>query len=326
MSLKSIGTTVAVAGMAMMLAGNVAAQNAKLGHLAPTDDPRHEVLEAFATTVAERTNGEVQIDIFPGSTLGSERELFEQAQAGITEFALVGSIVANFYSAWSIIDMPFLWTDSGHLAEFMSSEWADRWSADMAERLNVELIGYLQRNPRILTSATKPVRTVEDLRGMKVRVPDINVYTDTWRAFGVEPVPMPAADFYLGLRLGTIDAMENPVEVMYHWNIYEVSTYLTLTNHLHSGFFFIASRRFMDTLSDENRAIVHEAAREAEILMAERNDEGAASLFDQLRTRGMEIIDDPDLAGFTAASVAVHEKYMDQFGREAYEAARAMAD
>ncbi len=315
---------VTAAGLGFAALG--AAHAANLGHLAPTGDPRHEVLVRFAERVAEGTDGAVTMEVFPNSTLGSEREMFEQAQAGITEFALVGSIVANFYPAWSIIDMPFMWEDSEHLTAFVDSEFAEVWKEDMAETLGIEMLAFFERNPRILTSATRPVRSVDDLRGMKVRVPNIDVYMDTWRAFGVEPVPMPAADFYMGLRLGTIDAMENPVEVMYHWNIYEVSNYLTPTEHMRSGFFLIASKAYMDGLSPEHQAVVREAAALAQAEMAEANAEGAATLFEELEAAGMTIVRDVDVESFRARSEPVHEAYMDQFGREAYDVARGLAN
>lgn len=302
-----------------------AAVEAKLGHLAPTGDPRHEVMTTFAEAVEEGTDGAVTIEVFPDSTLGSERELFEQAQAGITELALVGSVVANFYPAWSIIDMPFLWRDREHLMSFVNSEHAEQWSEEMADELGVQMLAFLERNPRILTSTTKPVRSVEDLQGMKVRVPNVNVYTDTWRAFGVEPVPLPASDFYLALRLGTIEGMENPVEVMYHWKIHEVSEYLMPTEHMRSGFFLIASDSFMESLSAEHQEVIREAAREAQAMMAEKNAEGAASLYGQLESEGMTIVRDIDIESFRERADEVHELYMDQFGREAYDAALEMA-
>lgn len=295
------------------------ALEAKLGHLAPTEDPRHEALQLFADRVAERTNGAITVTIFPNSTLGSERELVEQAQAGVTEFALVGSIVSNFYPQWTIIDMPFLWEDSEHLAAFIDSDIAQQWASDMSEQLGFEMLAFFERNPRILTTRGTPVSSIDDLRGLKVRVPDVKVYTDTWRAFGVEPVPMPAADFYMGLRLGMIDGMENPVEVMYHWKIHEVAEHLSLTNHMRSGFFFIASSSFMDRLDDEQREIVIEAAREARDVLAEKNREGAANLLDRLRDEGMQIVEDPDVSGFEAASQRIHDEYMDVFGRDAYD-------
>ena len=182
MHIARAGLVAVALGIGGLLAGTALAPSAKLGHLAPTDDPRHEVLTAFAETVAEATGGAVTIEIFPNSTLGGEREMFEQAQAGITELPPLGSIAANFYPPWSIIDMPFMWRDSAHLQAFVTSEWAERWSADMADELGVEMLAFFERNPRILTSATKPVHAVEDLQGMKVRVPNVNVYTDTWRA------------------------------------------------------------------------------------------------------------------------------------------------
>lgn len=307
-------------------ATSIEAQEAKLGHLAPTDDPRHEVLTGFGEAIEERTGGELAVAVFPDSTLGGERELFEQAQAGVTELALVGAIASNFYPRWSIFDMPFLWESQEHLLAFAQSDLVKEWAADMAEQLDVEMLAFFDRNPRILVTTERPVRSVDDLAGMKVRVPDIATFVDTWRAFGVEPVPMPAADFYMGLRLGTIDGMENPVEVMYHWKIYEVAEYLSLTEHMRNGFFLIASRQFMDGLTDEQRQIVREEAVAAQELFAQRNREGAASLYDLLREEGMTIIEDPDISGFVEASREVHEKYMDRFGREAYEKALALGE
>ncbi|MCB2054673.1 MAG: TRAP transporter substrate-binding protein [Geminicoccaceae bacterium] len=317
----------AATGLAWVSSGTGAlAVEAKLGHLAPTGDPRHEVMLGFAQAIEEGTGGEVTVEVFPDSTLGKERELFEQAQAGITELALVGSVVANFYPAWSIIDMPFLWRDREHLVEFVNSDYAEQWSKDMAEETGVELLAFLERNPRILTTTTKPVRSVADLEGMKVRVPNVNVYTDTWRAFGVEPVPMPAADFYLALKLGTIEGMENPVEVMYHWKIFEVSKYLMPTEHMRAGFFLIASRQFMEGLSPEHQEVVREAAETAQAALAEKNAEGAAELYGKLQEAGMEIVRDIDIESFRERAQQVHETYMDQFGREAYDAAVAMGE
>jgi TRAP-type C4-dicarboxylate transport system substrate-binding protein len=93
---------------------------------------------------------------------------------------------------------------------------------------------------------------------------------------------------------------------------------------MRAGFFLIASRQFMDGLEPAQQEAIRAAALEAQVLMAEKNAQGAAELFDKLRAEGMEIDENPDLSGFIAASEGVHETYMDQFGRDAYEAARAM--
>lgn len=324
--LAGAGAMIATVAGLVLGAPSLKAQEAKLGHLAPTGDPRHEVLTRFGEAIEERTDGAVTVAVFPDSTLGGERELFEQAQAGVTELALVGGIAGNFYPRWSIFDMPFLWESQEHVLEFAQSDLVQEWAEDMAEELGVEMLTFFDRNPRILTTRDRPVHSIEDLQGMKVRVPDIAVFVDAWRAFGVEPVPMPAADFYMGLRLGTIDGMENPVEVMYHWKIYEVADYLSLTNHMRSGFFLIASQQFMDGLTDEQREVIREEAVNAQQLFAQRNREGADELYDLLREEGMTIIEDPDISGFVEASREVHEKYMERFGREAYELALKLAE
>jgi tripartite ATP-independent transporter DctP family solute receptor len=319
-SVLAIVSIVVATGLGLA-AGPAGARDVKLGHLAPTADPRHEVLTKFAETIKTGTNGAITVQLFPNSTLGSERELFEQAQAGVTELALVGGIVSNFYPAWAITDMPYLWKNEAHLQKFMSSDVARKWSGEMSQKLGVELLAFLERNPRILVTREKPVNTMSDLKGMKIRVPNIKVYTDAWRAFGVEPVPMPASDFYMGLRLGTIDGMENPVEVMYHWKAYEVGKYLSLTNHMYSGFFLVASKKFMDSLTEDQRKVIRAAALDAQTALAKANAEGARTLYDKLRAAGMTIIEKPDVSGFVAASKSVHEKSLPQFGKEAYDLA-----
>ncbi len=322
MRIKGLLRHMALAVIALSLFAGVAhARQVKLGHLAPTNDPRHAVLEKFGETVKAKTNGALEVKVFPSSTLGGEREMFEQAQAGVTEIALVGGVVSNFFPQWSIIDMPFLWKSNEHLRAFMNSKIASEWSNQMGAKLGVEMLAFLERNPRILVSSKKPVRSMADLKGMKVRVPNIKVYTDAWRAFGVEPVPMPAADFYMGLRLGTIDGMENPVEVMAHWKIYEVAKYLSLTNHMHSGFFLIASKKFMDSLTDAQRKVLRDAALEAQAALGKANAEGERTLFDELRNKGMEIIEKPDVSAFVEASRKVHAQYIKDFGQPAYDEA-----
>ncbi|MEZ5739074.1 MAG: TRAP transporter substrate-binding protein [Burkholderiaceae bacterium] len=259
---------------------------------------------------------------FRKPTLGKEREsCSNKRRQGITEVALVGGVASNFYPAWSITDMPYLWNNGAHLQSFMNSDIAKKWSADMADKLGVELLAFLERNPRILVTRDKPIGSVADLKGMKIRVPNIKVYTDAWRVFGVEPVPMPASDFYMGLRLGTIDGMENPVEVMYHWKAYEVGKNLSLTNHMHSGFFLVASKKFMDSLGDDQRKIVRDAAIQAQAALAKANAQGAATLIGKLRDAGMTINEKPDVSGFIAAAKSVHEKYIPQFGQDAYDLA-----
>lgn len=289
----------------------------KLGHLAPTNDPRHIALEKFAYAVADGTKGRIKITIYPSSTLGSERELFEQVKGGITEFALIGSVVGNFVPEYAIMDLPYLWKSQDHLRRVISGPIGKEWENKMKQQFNVALLGFFDRNPRILTNTKRPIRSISDLAGMKVRVPEIKMHMDTWRAFGVQPTPMPASEFYMGLKVGVIDAMENPVEVMYAWKIYEVSKYLSLTEHVRSALYFIYSYQKISTLPASDIKIITEAAKAAEEWHNKEVISQAAGLFEKLKEYGM-IINEVDKSGFIEASKKIHQEYIKVIGEETY--------
>ncbi len=328
---RLFATTAAFAATAFMAAGLFAtatgpaqAREVKLAHLAPVDDPRHESLEQFAKLIEERTNGEITVKIFPKSQLGKDREVFEQLQGGLTELALNGEIISNFYPKWSIINMPYLWRDQDHLRAFLSSDIAKKWQEETLTETGVQILGFFERNPRILTTRDKPVRSIDDIQGLKVRVPRIDVYMDTWRAFGVQPTPMSAAEFFMGLKLGTVDGMENPIEVMYHWKIYEVSKYISFTNHMLTRLFLTASNKFLESLPAEQRDAVLAAGKEAEQIHAAKMEKMIEDLSGKLKEQGMEIVENPDVSGFQEKAKQVHEKYKGVIGADVLETVQKM--
>ncbi|HHU51246.1 MAG TPA: TRAP transporter substrate-binding protein [Firmicutes bacterium] len=290
---------------------------AKVAHLAPTNDPRHESLVKFVELVKEKSNGRIQLTIYPNSTLGSERELFEQLQAGVTEFALVGNILGNFVPEFSCLGLPFFWRDYDHQQAVVMGSIGKPWRDELVNKFGVGLFAIFKRNPRILVNTKRPVTKLEDVKGMKVRVPELPMSMRTWRAFGVQPTPMPTSEFYMGLRLGIIDAMENPVEVMYNWKIWEVAKYLSKTEHELNSFVFIYSNRFMKSLSPADQKLVKEAAAEAQAYYDGLMADMAAFCYAELEKNGM-IINEVDKSGFIAASREVHEDFKKSIGTETF--------
>ena len=285
----------------------------KVGHLAPTNDPRHIALEHFAQVLRDKTNGEVQVVIYPNSALGSERELFEQVQAGITEMALIAAVIGNFYPPLGIMDMPYLWKTQEDLRRFLTGPIGQNWVQDMVRQRGVGVAAFFDRNPRVLVTRDRPVRSMADLRGMKIRVPEIATSIDTWRAFGVQPVAIPASEFYMALKLGVIDGMENPVEVHYNWKIYEVAKYLSVTEHQRAVLPLIYNVSALQRLPAAYQQAFWDAAREAEAMHNRMVREEEQRLYEALKEKGMTIVY-PDKTEFIQASRQVWEKYRDVFG------------
>lgn len=297
----------------------------RLGHNAPANDPRHQALRDFAERVSQLSAGELRVKIFPGNTIGQDRERLELMQAGLLEMSLTGEILANFDARWSIISMPYIWTDQAHLRRFLQSDIVRDWRTETARTSGLQVLGFFERSPRILTTRETPVRKISDLGELRVRVPQIPAYMDTWRAFGVVPTPMSSSEFYRALETGDIDGMENPIEVMSAWRIHKVSTYLSFTEHMRTALFLVASDAFWTSLSSDQRAFIEQAASEAAVLHAERTETLVQTLTDNLVAKGMIIIPDLDVTGFRDAAQDVHTKYMGAFGREVYDYVQAIA-
>lgn len=320
----SVAAAAAAGFAALTYIGAAQAAEIKLAHLAPTDDPRHLTLQEFAKAVEDRTGGALKLKIYPNSTLGKEREVIEQQKAGLTELALNGDLMANFFKPWSVINLPYMWRDQDHIEKFLASDLCKKWVKETADTVNVEIIGFFARNPRILTTRNKPINKVEDLKGLKIRVPNGEVYMETWKAFGVQPAPMATSEFILALKTGTVDGMENPIEVMYTWKIYEIAKYLSLTNHMQTRLFFSGSKKYLDSLPPEQRKIILEEGANAQKRHFQRILDMEADLEKAIAEKGMTIVKNPDISGFVAASQQVHERFMDAIGRANYEAIKKM--
>lgn len=301
-------------------AASAGAREVKLAHLAPTDDTRHESLVEFAKAVETRTNGSIKFKIFANSMLGSDREVFEQEKGGLTEVALNGEIVSNFFAKWSVVNLPYLWRDQNHIEKFLASDLARQWEKEMLAATGVQMLGYFARNPRILVTRNKPVKSMADLAGLKIRVPQIDVYMDTWKAFGVQPTPMQTSEFILALKMGTVDGMENPIELMYQWKIYETAKYLSYTNHMQTRLFLTASKKFMDSITEQERQILLEEAKKAQAAHFKRTINLHDAMEKGLLEKGMIIEKNPDISAFKEKAKLVHEKYMNVIGKDAFEA------
>lgn len=311
--------------LAVVIASSPAeALEIRLGHNAPVTDPRHQAMEDFSERVHALSNGEMSVKIFPRNTIGQDRERLEMMQAGLLEMSLTGEILANFDSRWSVISMPYIWSDQTHLRRFLESDVVADWKSETSNDTGLLVLGFIERTPRILTTREKPVSAMKDLQGLRIRVPRIKAYMDTWRAFGVEPTPMPSSDFYLALQDGRIDGMENPLEVMSSWRIHDVSKYISFTNHMLTSLFLVASTKFMDELTPAQRAVLVEAASDAERSHRARMQDLIDIFTRNLEEKGMVLIRDPDLTAFREAAVSIHEQYMNAFGRNVYERIRSM--
>ncbi|MFY0543898.1 TRAP transporter substrate-binding protein [Brevibacillus sp. H7] len=301
-------------------AGGGAAQEPvklKLGHIAGENDAWHKGALKFAELVKQKTNGSVEVEVFPSSTLGNDRDLIEGMQMGSVDFALVAGVLSNFYEPYSILELPYLFRDKEHLEKVLYGPVGDELKAELLENAKLRGLQFWMRGPRELT-ANKKVEKLEDLKGIKIRVPEIPASIAAWKAMGATPTPMAFGEVYSSLQTGVIDAQENPRALIDSAKLNEVQKYLMKTDHVFGYVLLTMSDLTYNKLTPEQQKAVEEAAKEATEYENKLVFELEDQLLKKLKDSGMEFVE-LDTKPFVEAVQPVHKEFAEKYGKELYE-------
>lgn len=296
----------------------------KLGTGAPAGTPAVRGMMRMADRVRERTNGRLDIQVFTDSQLGNERDLLEGVQFGTIHMSHNSSgSISVFLEEAAIFSAPFIWDDIDHMLRVVRGPVGEELNRRMIERTGIRFLdmGWLW-GERHVTTRGIPVRDPSDLRGVRIRVPEIPIFADIFRALGATPVTVQTADIYMALQTGLAAAQENPVTAIYRWRFYEVQDYLILTNHITQNNPITINEAFYQSLSPEDQQILLEEVRAAgdwqNELVRQEDFENIALL----QQHGMKVVE-VDRDAFREATAKVYEDYEHLWGAELYEAIRA---
>lgn len=227
------------------------------------EDHQTQSLLKFAELIKEKTNGAITVNVEFGGVLGGERDVAEGIQIGTIDGAILGGILQNFDPALAILEFPFLFKNAEHIKYVMEGPIGEVINERMQDKIGMRFLSIIMRTSRELTTTKKSIRTLADLKGLKIRVPEMKAHIETWKALGANPTPIAFPEVYTALQLGTVDGQENPIPVIYANKFYEVCKYLAMTNHL-PGFMMIVmnNKRYL-SLPYKYRIALLEAAEEA---------------------------------------------------------------
>jgi len=274
----------------------------KLANVSALGDERDKSLQEFARLVDEKSSGTMKVEVYSGGTLGSWRDTIEGLEPGIVQIVCESIGTLEAYSPSASIDAyPYLYKDYDQYKRIMlsgESEIGEKLLTTVGEEGGFVIMGPSNRGARIMTS-NKKVESVDDLKGVKIRAPGIQMYIKTWEYLGASPVPMDASEIYTGLQQGTVDAQENPVLFSYGNAYYDVCDYLIMTNHVFSTDVFIFNDDYFNSLPEDQQQIFREAAKEAGDFRTKLVEDTVAETIKLMEEKGMEVIN-PDLTGFQA--------------------------
>jgi len=320
--MKKLALNTLVLGLSLSLAGTAFASEftnmdpitLRLAHVVNEQDGFHIAAVKFQDLVAERTEGAVNIELYPNASLGDERTLLEGMQIGTVDMGVItNGPVANFVEEMAVFELPFLFPSPQAAYDVLDGPIGQELLDKLSE-VNLKGLAYAERGFRNLTNSERPVNAPEDMEGLRIRVMENPVYVDTFRALGANAIPMAWTEALTAMQQNTIDGQENPVNVIHSFKLYETQDYMTLSRHTYAPAIFVMGMPVWNKLPEAAQAVVVQAAQEAAEHERRVNAEMESEQLAELREAGMQINDTPDIEAFQAAVVPVYAKYGEKFG------------
>lgn len=310
---------------AVLSAGTAMAQDARLGYVPIEEHPVGQGSIRFAELVAEKTDGRITIETFGNGVLGNEPQMQSSLQGGFLD-VMVGptSNLVGTIPEFLIFDLPFFYPDFESVDAVMDGPVGEALFEKL-EDMGIVGLAYWDNGFRHMTNAIRPINSVEDMDGLKIRVIPNPLFIGTFEALGTNPVPLPYPELYNALESRTVDAQETPVGLIHSSKFYEVQDHLALTGHVYTPYVLLASKRWFDSLSEEDQQLVLEAAQESAEYQRSLSREDADRLTGLLEEEGMQItrLSDEEMARLRERVAPVVDEFSETIGIELVEQARA---
>ncbi len=235
----------------------------KLSHSNTEQDQIGQASDLFKAKLEEYSNGRIKVEVYPMSQLGTEQENVQDVASGSIEAAIIYTgNYKPFAPSCGVLMLPYIFknnTEAWNGMDSIAGELNERVIAESGTRI----IGYFDRGFRYLTNSKKPVNTIEDLKGLKIRVSKVDIAIETFKAWGLEPVPMAWAEVPTALQQKVIDGQENPYATICSQKFYETQDYVTEIHYLIWTGPIIINNAFYESLPADLQAAVDKAGQEA---------------------------------------------------------------
>jgi tripartite ATP-independent transporter DctP family solute receptor len=284
----------------------------KAADVHPTGYPTVAATENLGKKLAEATNGRLSLQMYPSAQLGAEKETIEQAQIGAIQFLRVsagalGPIVDDI----NVVNMPFLFKNSAHAQKMMDGPLGQELLDKITGNANAGLVGlcWMDAGARSIYNTKHPIKTIDDVKGLKVRVIGNPIFVDMMNALGGNGIAMGYDQVFSALQTGVIDGAENNPPSYVFDNHYTAAKYYSLTEHLIIPELLCFSKKAWASLSADDQTLIKKFAREAQLEEREFWKKYEQSAMEKAKAAGCEIIEIADKAPFQKAVKPVWDKY-----------------
>lgn len=290
----------------------------KLAVVTSKDRSLTQGLYKFGEIVEKETGGSIKVQVFPDGQLGGDVAVYEALKMGSIQGSTMSSgPISSFAPRFSALDLPFLFKDEATAYNVLDGEIGQELLNDLPAT-GVVGLNYWENGFRHLTNNVREVKTVEDIKGLKIRTLENPLHIDMWKQLGATPTPMAYTELFTALEQRVVDGQENPAGNVTTAKFYEVQDYLTKTGHIYNASVFLLSKSFWDSLTEEEKAIVEKAAKEAQAYQRELNQKESAEAIEFLKQEGMTVteLSDEEKKKLVEAVQPVYEKYSAELGED----------
>jgi len=285
----------------------------KLGHFGSENHPSHIAAMQFAKQVEARTNGEVQVELYPNNALGSPPEVLEQVIMGVVDMSLSGQDqLAKHVPLFDTVGIPFSLQNAEHADRVLDGPFK-AWAAPELDKVGLVYLSSWDWGFRQLTNSVRPILSPADVKGLKIRTPPAMTYQAAMDAIGANVQTISFSELVMAMRQGVVDGQENPIGVIYSLKLYESQKYISILNYLYSSMVHVVSKDTWARLSASQQVIIREESDAARLLMRKLSRAEELKQIADMRAQGV-VIDEPDLAPFQAMMGPAYGKIKNKIG------------
>lgn len=315
--------TCAVAIMLVNAGLAVAATKVKFAHVYETSEPYHKRMVEAAEILKQKTDGRYEMEVFPASSLGKEVDINQGLALGTVDIIYTGNLFAGrSYGPLAIAGAPYMFRDLDHWRKYTESDLFEELSAGYTKATGNHIVAHNYYGQRHATS-NKPLNSCDDMKNLKIRVPNAPLYMMFPKACGANPTPIAFAEVYLALQQGVVDAQENPLPTIKAKKFYEVQKFINLTGHISDSLLTIIGGPLWNKLSEADREIFVEVMKDAAMKVSQDIVDSENSLAEWFEAQGVTV-NRVDITPFREATMKLHNGPDATWSQEVYDRLQAI--
>ncbi len=323
MKLKTLALALAatVAFSASAMAAEYGSHTFKVSNGAGPDHPVAAGVDGMSACLEAGSDGSMKLRGFYSGQLGDDAEATQSVRAGSIEMVVTGAAaIGGIEPAMSVFGLPFLFANDKEVDAIMTGPYFDYLAAKMPQH-DLILLSIWENGFRNATNSKHPIEKVSDFDGLNFRVMQNNIFLDTFRRLGANPVPMAFGEVFTALETGAVDGQENPLPLIEASKFYEVQKYLTLTRHAYSPTPVLMSKSVWEGLNSDEQALVMKCASEGRDAQVARSRAATDEAAKQLQSEGMEIseLSADEMVKLREIVAPVYETAIPDIGQENYD-------